>query len=624
MKTNFYPFSAIVGQQKVKKALILNLICPEIGGVLLAGEKGTAKSTIVRSISELMPEKEVINVPLNATEDRIIGTLDIEKTIKNGNVVFEDGLLKKCNRNILYVDEINLLSESITSLILDSSALGINYIEREGISFSHESKFILVGSMNPEEGHLKPQILDRFGFYVDVKGSIDVAERMEIMKRRIEYEENPKDFIFKYNDANEKILEKIQKAIKLVHKVSISDEIRTLIAKINLEAVTAGHRGDVSLALGSIANAAYDQRLEVTVDDVKEISEFVLQHRYRIPPEEVTEHRETEEENNEENNQESSEEEKEDNGESNNENRVENQEKLDPNEIDSEDVKDDFQEENYEIETKFVAKDILSSAVNKRVKVKGSGRRNKTVSCSKRGRYIKYKIPKGKISDLAFDATIRMAAPNQKNRDKGDLLIAIRKEDLREKVREKRVGNTILFLVDTSGSMGIEKRMSTAKGAIFSLLENAYQKRDTVGMMSFRNNDVDLILNPTRSIDLAFKKLQDIKIGGKTPLALGIRKSVDYVKSLKVKDKEMSPIIVIVSDGRGNVSFKNKNIMLELEDIATEVSKENIQFIVVDTETGFLKLELAKKISDKLDAMYFKLDELRDGELVEAIKSVTI
>jgi len=166
--------------------------------------------------------------------------------------------------------------------------------------------------------------------------------------------------------------------------------------------------------------------------------------------------------------------------------------------------------------------------------------------------------------------------------------------------------------------------MSTAKGAIFSLLENAYQKRDTVGMMSFRNNDVDLILNPTRSIDLAFKKLQDIKIGGKTPLALGIRKSVDYVKSLKVKDKEMSPIIVIVSDGRGNVSFKNKNIMLELEDIATEVSKENIQFIVVDTETGFLKLELAKKISDKLDAMYFKLDELRDEELVEAIKSVTI
>lgn len=636
MEKSLYPFTAIVGQEKVKKALLLNVISPSIGGTLLSGEKGTAKSTIVRSLAQLFPQLKVVTMPLNATEDRVVGSINIEKAIKNGKKIFESGILAKAHGNILYIDEVNLLSESLINTILDAASSGVNIVEREGVSYKHPCEFILVGTMNPEEGALKPQILDRFGFFVEVKGSINKRERIEIINKRIEFEKDSLLFYSKYKKQQEELSIKIEEAKKKVSSVKISNEILQIIAKLNLEAFTAGHRGDIALTLGAKAKAAFDGRNKVNLSDVKAIADLALAHRFRNPPELPSAVDENQTQNNE-------------NQETSNENNQKNEEKIDNrmnndfddnldknfDDFNDEDIDVDGTENNndinnppdvdeeFEIGNTFKVKDFLGSLIDNKVRNQGSGRRSKTRTSSKMGRYVKYKLPKGRTFDIALDATLRAAAPFQSMREKRQMAITIYKEDIKEKVREKRIGNTILFLVDASGSMGVKKRMVEAKGAIFSLLRDAYEKRDTVGMMTFRGENADLILHPTRSIDLAYKKLKDIKVGGKTPLALGLKRSVDIIKSLKVKNKDIMPIVVLISDGRGNITMKGNDPIEEVKRIAKNVSKENIQFVVVDTETGFIRLELAKKLCDGLGGIYFKLEELEEGQLASTIKSIS-
>ncbi len=633
MHDSLYPFTAIVGQEKLKKAILLNLICPEIGGVLLSGQKGTAKSTIVRSITHLMKGLKVHTVPLNATEDRVLGSLNIEIALMEGKIEFEAGLLYQANDGILYIDEVNLLSDAITNLILEVSSMHVNRVEREGLSYSHDSNFILLGSMNPEEGYLKPQLLDRFGFYVEIEGSNILAERIEIINRRLEFESNPNEFISKFQENEEKLFHKITTAKDLLKSVSIPDSLLTVIAKLCSEAFVSGHRGDISLTLGAKANAAFDGRKIVSMKDIQDILDLALIHRYRTPPSMMEQqddnHNEDQSQNEAQENTKADTSEPENTDSDTAETETKEESDLeDKNDLEDElenqelDAPLEFEEEYFDIDENFVARDILSDLVSKRLKVQGSGRRTKTLSNSKMGRYIKYKLPKGKITDIAFDATLRNAAPHQKSRKKSDLLISIKCEDIREKIREKRIGNLIMFLVDASGSMGIDKRMREAKGAVFSLLQDAYQKRDTVGLITFRGNEAEVILNPTRSIDLAVNRLQKIQTGGKTPLALGVKTTVDFIKSKKAKDNNIVPIVVIISDGRGNVSMFGKKIITEIEEISKAASKENVDFVVLDTETGFLKLGLAKKMADQLGALYLRIEDLREGELVDAIKQV--
>lgn len=607
-----YPFSAVVGQEKVKKALILNLIEPSIGGVLLSGEKGTAKSTIVRAIDQLMG-LSIVTVPLNATEDRIIGSIHMEHALKTGEIMFEPGLLKRADKNVLYVDEVNLLSKGLANTLLDAAASSKNTIEREGISYEHEADFILIGSMNPEEGYLKSQLLDRFGFFVEVKGSEVISERKEIIKRRLMYEANPFDFVESFKEEDMALQHKIEKARNFYKDVVLSDDIAKIIAKICQDTYVAGHRGDMAMTLGAKANAALEGRKHVTVQDVEEVMMFALPHRMRDTPMEMAPNEENDEPSVDESEENESTPENNDFDMDQTTEDVPPQENLPPTE---------FEDEVFEIDESFVAKDILNDLVRKSLKIQGSGRRNKTRSDTNKGRYIKYRQPKGKVKDVAFDATVRHAAPFQNHRKKGGLLIKIHKEDIREKVREDRVGNLILFLVDASGSMGLNRRMSVAKGAIFSLLQDAYQKRDTVGMMTFRGEEASIALNPTRSVDLAYKRLQEIETGGRTPLSLGLKKSVEFIKSKRAKNRNIVPIVIVISDGRGNVSLSNQSYMDELKEISEDAAKEKIEFIVVDSETGFLKLGLAKTMAEKLDAMYLSLEELREGELVEAIKQI--
>ena len=323
MAKNFlYPFTAIVGQEKMKEALILNIINPSLGGVLIRGEKGTAKSTLVRALANLLAEREenscefhcepdkidnycpqcsekylkgekiekhkstmkVINLPISATEDRVVGTLDIEYAIKTGEKKFEKGILAQSNRNILYVDEINLLDDHIVDVLLDSAAMGVNTIEREGISYSHPAKFVLVGTMNPEEGDLRPQLLDRFGLVVDVIGERETSKRVEVIKRRLDFEAEPEKFIKKYLAGEEELKNGIEHSKKILKNIKCSDEIYELAAKISIALNVDGHRADIAVVKTATTIAAFENREEVIKEDMLRAAVLALPHRMRKTP----------------------------------------------------------------------------------------------------------------------------------------------------------------------------------------------------------------------------------------------------------------------------------------------------------------------------------------------------
>ncbi|MEG1450593.1 MAG: AAA family ATPase [Cetobacterium sp.] len=286
MEKKIYPFTAIVGQEDMKEALLLNIINPSLGGVLIRGEKGTAKSTAVRALTQLLKkyDTKVVNLPISATEDRVVGTLDIEHAIKTGEKKFEKGILYTADKNILYVDEINLLEDHIVDVLLDAAAMGVNTIEREGISYSHPSKFILVGTMNPEEGDLRPQLLDRFGLVVDICGERNVDKRVEIVTRRIEFEDNKDKFIDSWESKENDLRVKIEKARDILSDVKYSNEILQLIAKIGITLGVDGHRCDLSIIKTAITLAALEGRLSVQKNDILKAAKLAIPHRMRKTP----------------------------------------------------------------------------------------------------------------------------------------------------------------------------------------------------------------------------------------------------------------------------------------------------------------------------------------------------
>lgn len=279
-----YPFTAIVGQEQMKLALLLNLIYPEIGGVLIVGEKGTAKSTIVRALTALGTGSRVVELPLGTTEDKLLGSIDMEAALQSGVIQLEPGILYHADQQILYVDEINLLEDHLVDVLLDVSAMGVNYIEREGISYSHPARFVLVGSMNPEEGDLRPQLLDRFGLSVEVRGERNEQQRCEILRRRIAFERNPDEFLAEYRDKEQALSRQIKQAKELLPRVSYTDEILQLISQIAIRLEVDGHRADLTLLKSGIALAAWNQREVVKEEDILKAAELALPHRMRRRP----------------------------------------------------------------------------------------------------------------------------------------------------------------------------------------------------------------------------------------------------------------------------------------------------------------------------------------------------
>jgi magnesium chelatase subunit D len=647
-----YPFSAIVGQETMKIALILNVINPKIGGVLLRGEKGTAKSLAVRALAYLLPDVDVVSdcpfhcdpvnqkemcdacnrkvetgemllsakrsvavvdLPIGATEDRLVGTIDIEKAIKTGEKHFEPGILAEANRNILYIDEVNLLDDHLVDVLLDAAAMGVNFVEREGVSFSHPAHFVLVGTMNPEEGELRPQLLDRFGLAVDIKGIAYKEARAEIVRRRVAFEADPLSFVADNHENQEHIRNKIVEAIKLLPKVKLHDGMLNLITQICVDFAVDGHRADITIYKTACTIAAFRGRTEVTEDDVREAAELALPHRlHRQPFEEPQQEPQQIQD-------------------SIQKWREKQDEQTPP---DYESPPDDASEPPLEreepereqvFETDSPCKvKPLETPVLDQIQRSGSGRRSKSRSNSKTGRYVASVIPKGKVEDLAFDATLRAAAPFQNSRKKESAnqnALLIEKSDLREKIREKKLGNLIMFVVDASGSMAAQERMTATKGAILSLLLDAYQRRDRVGMVAFRKNKAELVLPPTNSVELAQKCLSNLPTGGRTPMAHGLMLGMNTIREYMRRDQETIPLLTLVSDGRANVNLNGGDPVEEAISVAQAIKAAGIRSLAIDTERDFITFGLVNQICSEMGGKYLRLEELSVEPIVSAVRS---
>jgi magnesium chelatase subunit D len=656
-----FPFSTIVGQDMMKKALLLNAINPQVGGVLIRGEKGTGKSTAVRALAELLPEIEVVkgcpfnctprsisnmcpncrekvltgqekgkktiqaekrrirvvDLPLGTTEDRVLGSLDIETAIKEGKKSLEPGMLADANRGILYVDEINLLDDHVVDILLDSATSGVNVVEREGISFAHPSRFILVGTMNPEEGELRSQLLDRIALHVPTEALHDVDARVQITLLRNSFEKDPEKFIKEHEKENDKLRRKIKKAQKLINDVQISERTMMLICKMCKELDVEGHRPDIMLARTAMTLAAYHGKKEIGQAEVKEAAELVLPFRIRKNP--------------------FGEEEQRDSMLDDIIDQISEELDNEPPPMDNQENPDmEDTEEAEEVEGKLhkVGKPVeVPKDINKRKRDRtvrsGSGKRMKTLATGRKGRYLKHKTPKEDTTDVAFDATVRASAVHQKQRKKNSKTshaIIIKKEDLREKVRQSKVSTLIVLTVDASGSMGVMNRMEAAKGTVFSLLMDAYQHRDRVAMVAFKGKDGHILLPPTSGVDLAKKLLVNLPTGGKTPLAAGIMKALSVIKNEKRKDPTIVPMLVLLSDGRSNISIvEGADPMTEIEKLGQMSQEEGIHCIIIDSEVtkqrkfvGFT-FEFAKDIAGFFGAKYFRLDQLNETSIGNVI-----
>jgi magnesium chelatase subunit D len=710
-----YPFTAIVGQEELLLALVLNAINPSLSGVLVRGEKGTAKSTAVRALADLLPDVEVvadcpfgchprnkdkmclacrerlsrneelpvearkvqvINLPVGATEDRVVGTVDFEHALRAGERRAEMGVLAAANRNILYVDEVNLLDDHIVNLLLDTVITGINVIEREGISFAHPSEFALVGTMNPEEGEIRPQLLDRFGLCVSIEGIADAESRVELMKRREEFDADPVAFREKWEIAQEAMRARIRRARELLPLVSVSDETRAFISQICLLNKVDGHRADIFLEKTAKTIAAFNVRLSPTLEDMSQAAKFVLPHRSRkvdLPKKTLEDFQrmlaeELAKEQRRKDGKGGLEETDADATEGDAEQALlsddssfdsgdaasgasaaaddENQQapdfggNLEPgmetDKVGSENRSGDknYKERLFGIGETFRVPSLLIE--RDRTTRKKSGRRMPTRTLRKTGRYVRSTAER-RNDDLAFDATIRAAAPHQRNRPKRDVAIAIEDSDIREKVRRMKSGCLMLFVVDASGSMGT-RLMTETKAAMISLLLDAYQRRDKVALVTFKGNSAEVLLPPTNSIDLAKKLLEDLPAGGKTPLGHGLLKAHELLMNHMRRENQTTPLMVLISDGEANVGVRADKsyegpgysaLLDELFEIAKMIREDKrIKTLVIDTEEKRFSVfrnsatspSMAQRIAASMGSSYCKIEDFRAGGIVRAVK----
>lgn len=657
-----YPFSAIVGQERMKLALLLNAIDPGIGGVLIRGEKGTAKSTAVRALAALMPEcsffagcafacnperpdewcpdcrtrrgaqsarrrrARVVTLPLNATEDMVLGGIDFSKTILSGRCIVQPGLLARAHRGILYVDEVNLLDDHLVDLILDAAASGENVVEREGVSFRHPTRFTLIGTMNPEEGALRPQLLDRFGLCVEVASERDVSTRVDLMERRARFDLRSNEFLLENAGEEARLADRLARARGLLPSVRMDAHIRSTICELAVSHNVAGHRADLAIERAACAHTAWEGRTRVDTKDVLAVAEMALLHRRREPvppppppqppppppPERSDETDSSDDGNSPPPPQESP---------------APPQEEQAPlpemsggNERKENPEGGETQDQLFPVGPTFAVKKLTPPS--DRLVRRGSGRRSRTRTSQKQGRYVRSRVSQ-ECRDLALDATLRAAAPFQlQRRDGSRMAVVIRKKDWREKVREKRTGSFILFIVDASGSMGSRGRMAASKGAIMSLLLDAYQKRDRIAMAAFRRREATVLLPPTASIEVAARLLSDMPVGGRTPLSAGLAKGYEVLQVQMRRDPNLRPLAVLITDGKSNVPLGKDRPMEEALRLAGYLGRDaRIHWIVVDTEeAGIVRFELAGRIAGALGGEYFRIDDLRAADLIRVLK----
>ncbi|MFG2431114.1 putative cobaltochelatase [Streptomyces sp. NPDC048590] len=668
-----YPFTAIVGQDDLRLGLLLNAVSPAVGGVLVRGEKGTAKSTAVRALAALMPEVTVVagcrfscdpqapdpacpdgpheaapgvprpartvELPVGASEDRLVGALDIERALSEGVKAFEPGLLADAHRGVLYVDEVNLLHDHLVDLLLDAAAMGASYVEREGVSVRHAARFLLVGTMNPEEGELRPQLLDRFGLTVEVTASRETDERVEVVRRRLAYDDDPAAFAALWADEEAALRERITAARALLPRVVLGDGVLRQIAATCAAFEVDGMRADIVMARTATALAAWAGRDEVVADDVRQAALLALPHRRRRNPFDAP---------------------------------GLDEDKLDDTLRDAADEQgggDDDPDPGPDGPGGGVppqgtgpdgddgggsepagADDGVSGGQGpgegdappagggagerrpvgagepfrtKMLSVPGlgegaAGRRSR--ARTEHGRTTGSRRPEGALTKLHLAATVQAAAPHQRARGRSGRGLVVRRDDLRQATREGREGNLVLFVVDASGSMAARQRMSAVKGAVLSLLLDAYQRRDKVGLVTFRGKEAEVALPPTSSVDAAAARLESLPTGGRTPLAAGLLKAHDVLRVERLRDPSRRALLVVVTDGRATGGVDPVALAARA---ARLHASEGTASVVVDCESGYVRLGLAAELARDLGGSAVTLDELRADSIAGLVKDIT-
>lgn len=624
MKRNNFPFFAVLGLNHAKTAILIVLVNPRAGGLLISGPRGIGKSTLMRSTQELI-ERPWRDIPVSVTEDRLFGTIDTEKAIYSGQKKLYPGIINEADQGVLYLDDANLLREDLLDSILNIAEVGAYQLERDGLSLRCDTSFTVIAAINPESGMLSGACLDQFGLFVNVDNIHDENTRVEILKRTISFEKDCASFCKLWKLENEKIKKAIHSAMSLLPKVVVSSAMIQLASVYALKAHVSGHRADIYLIEAARALAALAERRYVLPKDLEKAAEFVLPHRMRKNCEQElpqSDELENPDKNDIEKDQESENNNLGDDGEDPSGNHIVeaagNGSDNDESSSDMPEFPQGADDEKVDpADSHVILPPLWIQNEKKRFSPKGSGKRNMTRSDERQGRYVKAGIPKGETHDIAIDATLRAAAPHQKGRRSNGCAVVIRHEDIRRKEREKRTGNIFLFLVDASGSMGARERMKAVKGVVFKMLADAYQKRDRVGMIAFRRDRAEVLLPITRSIEFAQKKLAALPTGGKTPLAQGLIKAEDMLDRLYKQDPLQDPVLILITDGRATNSLnKNTDPVRDALSEAERIGHRHMLAAVIDTESSFIKLGLAKELAQKMGASYFHVDKISEDRLL--------